>query len=156
MFSVLITSYHIGEYKPTLYVNIPAGYVGCVNLFNVETDNLDDVEVSRYGIGYIPYGKEYHLRLKYGGKKSPKILNTGNGHEVQFKNSNNTRSHWTYVACYKVGPEVDYEADHYVPRDYKPCMDGRELRLLMKLGQIDSTRVTWSFFNRTTNEYYEP
>lgn len=147
LFTGLITGYYIDEYKPTVYVKIPHDYQGCIYLFNVDTESLKDIEISEHGIGYIPYGGHYHLGIKMDGKKQTDILNSSNYNQIQFFNSDSTKVHWVDVSCLEIDPLIDYSQHQYVPREYLPCMGGRELRMLMNLNQIDSSIIKWQFYN---------
>lgn len=156
LFSVLILSHYIEQYKPAVHVNLPAGYEGRVLLFTSENKAIEDLSVDDNGIGFLPTGSDYHLNFKLGNQKMPEILKTGTYNQISFYNADSTVIRWVTVNCWEVGPEVDYEADHYIPRDYNPCLEPHEFRALLKDHQLDSTRLKWLIFNYNTDSYVNP
>ncbi len=156
MFSVLIASFYIENYKPSIYVNIPEQFQGRIILFNTESNSKRDIEISENGVGYLPYPVNYRLKFKYGDKKIQQIENTINTNQIQFYNADSTMVHWVDVSCYKVGSGVDYEADHFVPRDFKPCMDGSQLRQFIRLNKVDSSKIRWLFYHYPSQSYVQP
>jgi hypothetical protein len=156
LFSAMIVIYYIQEYKPTIYLNVAKDYQGCVFLFPIETESLEDVNVNQHGIAYIPYGGHYHLKIKVDGKKRPEVLNSFNYNQISFYNADSTKIHWVDVSCLEIDQAIDYTTDLYVPRDFNPCMEGSELRMLIDMNQIDSSILKWSFYHYGSDTYFEP
>ena len=117
---------------------------------------MEDVNISEHGIAYIPWGGHYHLKVKLGDKKRSDLLNSANYNQIRFYSPDSSRIHWVDVSCLEVSNTIDYEKDHYVNRAYNPCMEGRELRMLMRLDIVDSSRIHWFFYNYHALEYFEP
>ena len=83
-------------------------------------------------------------------------MNSGNTNQISFYNADSTKIHWVNVYCWEIDADIDYSTDLYVPRDFNPCMQGRELRMLIEMNHVDSSILKWSFFNYRSDTYYDP
>lgn len=156
LFTSLICTYYISEYKPSLYINIPQDYEGCVFIFRDESLPVQDVEISSEGIVYIPDGGDFLLKVRLGGKKLPEILQSMHYNQISYYNSDSTSMHWTDVNCFEVSTKIPDENEEYVYHGFYPCMEGLELRELLNSGIIDSSRLQWRFYSFANEDYYEP
>jgi hypothetical protein len=148
IFSIFIVAHLIDNYKPTVTVNIPEEFEGCVLMFAVESAP-GDVEIDDHGIGYYQRMGDFQWKVKHGSTNISGVLNEFHFQQLLFYSSDSTNLTVVTVSCFEVGRDKVYPTRE-APWTDELCLDIQEYEGLVESGLIDEAQVLKRHFEIPT------
>ena len=139
LFSYLLISEGIRNYKPTVTVHIPENYYGMVHVF-VGKGDQKDVFIDQNGIGYFQFHGEVNWEILQGEEDITDVLNEGGYSQLLFWESDSSAYDVVKVTCFELIPDRKYPTTPWNNK-HSLCMDENTYLEWVKDNRIDEQKL---------------
>jgi hypothetical protein len=139
LFSILLISMAVDNYKPSYYIHLPENFEGMVHLLPSKktTENLF---IGDSGIGYYNTGCEANVKIMQGENDISNALNQYGSSSLIFKLADSLHYSAIEITCFEVVKDHVYSSSQW-NQPHATCMNEQVFIELLKSGKIDSSKV---------------